>query len=85
MIADKISNKKFNPIVTELFIRGRKLNISSSGSSQIIQQVKFTYSPLRKALANQTKITKGHGKTIKQKINRSNQKSREKQPEALKS
>ena len=28
MIADMISNKKFNPIVTELFIRGRKLNIS---------------------------------------------------------
>ena len=25
---DKISNKKFNPIVTELFIRGRNLNIS---------------------------------------------------------
>ena len=28
MIADIINNKKFNPIVTELFIRGRKLNIS---------------------------------------------------------
>ena len=28
MIADMINNKKFNPIVTELFIRGRKLNIS---------------------------------------------------------
>ena len=28
MIADIISNKKFNPVVTELFIRGRKLNIS---------------------------------------------------------
>ena len=27
MIADKLSNKKLNPIVTELFIRGRKLNI----------------------------------------------------------
>ena len=26
MIADMISNKKLNPIVTELFIRGRKLN-----------------------------------------------------------
>ena len=25
---DMISNKKFNPIVTELFIRGRNLNIS---------------------------------------------------------
>ena len=28
MIADILSNKKLNPILTELFIRGRKLNIS---------------------------------------------------------
>ena len=28
MIADMLSNKKLNPIVSELFIRGRKLNIS---------------------------------------------------------
>ena len=28
MIADMLSNKKLNPIVTELFIRGGKLNIS---------------------------------------------------------
>ena len=28
MIADMLSNKNLNPIVTELFIRGRKLNIS---------------------------------------------------------
>ena len=28
MIADMVSNEKLNPIVTELFIRGRKLNIS---------------------------------------------------------
>ena len=28
MIADMINNNKLNPIVTELFIRGRKLNIS---------------------------------------------------------
>ena len=28
MIADMLSNKKLNPIITELFIRGRKLNIS---------------------------------------------------------
>ena len=27
MIADMLSNEKFNPIVTELFIRGGKLNI----------------------------------------------------------
>ena len=28
MAAHMVSNKKLNPIVTELFIRGRKLNIS---------------------------------------------------------
>ena len=28
MIADMLSNKKRNSLVTELFIRGRKLNIS---------------------------------------------------------
>ena len=28
MIADILSSKKLNPVVTELFIRGRKLNIS---------------------------------------------------------
>ena len=28
MIADMPSNKKLNPIVTESFIRGRKINIS---------------------------------------------------------
>ena len=28
MIADMINNKRLNPIVRELFIRGRKLNIS---------------------------------------------------------
>ena len=28
MVADMFNNKKLNPVVTELFIRGRKLNIS---------------------------------------------------------
>ena len=28
MLADMLSNKILNPIVTELYIRGRKLNIS---------------------------------------------------------
>ena len=28
IIADMLSNKKLNPIVTELFIRDRKINIS---------------------------------------------------------
>ena len=34
MIADVVSNKKLNPIVTQLFIRGRKLNISIVFSTQ---------------------------------------------------
>ena len=34
MIADMINNKKLNPIVTELFIRGRKLNISTDFITQ---------------------------------------------------
>ena len=28
MIADMLDNKNFNPILSELFVRGRKLNIS---------------------------------------------------------
>ena len=28
MIADMLNNKKYNPMVPEIFIRGRKLNIS---------------------------------------------------------
>ena len=28
MVADMLSNKKLNPVITELFIRGRKLNVS---------------------------------------------------------
>ena len=28
MIADMINNKKLNPVITELFIGGRELNIS---------------------------------------------------------
>ena len=34
MVADMLSNKKPNPIVTKLFIRGRKLNISLAFSTQ---------------------------------------------------
>ena len=34
MIADMINNKKLNPIVTEVYIRGRKINISSIFVSQ---------------------------------------------------
>ena len=35
MIADMLSNKKLNPIVTELFIRGKKLNISFLSHNRI--------------------------------------------------
>ena len=39
MIADMINNKKSNPIVIELFIRGRKLNISIAFITQSSFQV----------------------------------------------
>ena len=44
MIADMFSNKKLNLIVTELFIRGRKLNISIV----LITQYYFTVSKKKK-------------------------------------
>ena len=34
MIADTINNKKLNPVVTELLIRGRKPNISIAFTTQ---------------------------------------------------
>ena len=43
MIADIISNKKLNQIVTELFIRVRKLNISTVFMTQF-------YFPVAKAV-----------------------------------
>ena len=36
IIADMVSNKKVNPVVTELFIRGRKINISLDLSHKLI-------------------------------------------------
>ena len=86
-----IDNKKLNPVVTELFIRGRKLDISiafitqcyfkekslgkldeyecltgeeilPSTQQQIIEQAKFTYSPLGKAFEKQTKTIEDQGK-----------------------
>ena len=39
MIADMISNKGLSPIVTELLIRGRKLNVSSVFIKQSYLQV----------------------------------------------
>ena len=41
MIADMIHNKKLNSIVTELFIRGRKLNISLVFITQSYFKVHF--------------------------------------------
>ena len=41
MIADMISNNKLNPIVTELFIRGRKLNISIVFITQVPKDVRL--------------------------------------------
>ena len=43
MIADMLSNKKLNPVVTELFIRGRKLNISLVFTTQSYFAVLFLY------------------------------------------
>ena len=34
MIADMLSNEKLNPVVTELFITGRKSNISLAFTAQ---------------------------------------------------
>ena len=39
LIADMISNKKFSPIVTEIFIRRKKLNISTNFITQSYCQV----------------------------------------------
>ena len=44
MIADMINNNKLNPIVTELFVRGRKLNISITQSYfKVPKDVKLNY------------------------------------------
>ena len=49
MIADIINNKKLNPIVTELFIRGRKLNISivfiTQSYFKVPKDVRLSYTP----------------------------------------
>ena len=42
MIADMESNKKLSPIVTELFLRGRKLNVSLVFLSQFYLEVRKT-------------------------------------------
>ena len=39
MIADVLRNKNLNPVVTELFIRGRKLNMSFFLCQNILDQI----------------------------------------------
>ena len=46
MIADMINNKKLNPVVTEVFTRGRKLNISIA----FITQSNLVHQSTRKML-----------------------------------
>ena len=47
MIADMLNNNKLNPIVTKLFIRGRKLNISivfiTQSSFKVLKDVRLNY------------------------------------------
>ena len=54
MIADMLSNKKLNPIVTELFTRGRKLNISLFLSHNLILfNTLFCYENSKKKIEHQ--------------------------------
>ena len=53
MIADMINNKKLNPIVTELFIRGRKLYISIVFITQSYFKVPKNENSKRKRTSNQ--------------------------------
>ena len=64
MIADMIQNKKLNSIVTELFIRGRKLNISLV----FITQSYFKVSKDVRLNTTHFFITKGLSKRELQKI-----------------
>ena len=49
-ITDMLSNKKLNPIVTELFIRGRKLNISLVLITKSLRKLKNENWKIRKML-----------------------------------
>ena len=44
MISDMINKKKLNPVVTEMFIRGRKLDISIVFITQIMANVALYWS-----------------------------------------
>ena len=47
IFADMLSNKKLNPMVNELFIRGIELNISIAFITQSLLQVKKYYLPIK--------------------------------------
>ena len=66
MVADMINNKKLNSIVTELFIRGRKVNISlvfiTQSYFQVPKDVRLNTThffimkiPIKRASANRSK------------------------------
>ena len=69
MIADIINNKKLNSIVTELFIRGRKLNISIAFTTQLNFKVpkdvrlNITHFIIMK-IPNKTKLPLNHSSEI---------------------
>ena len=56
MITDMINNKKLNPMVTELLIRGRKLNISIAFITQSYFKVPKFYTFFIMKTANKKKI-----------------------------
>ena len=47
IFADMLSNKKLNPMVNELFIRGIELNISLAFITQSLLQLKKYYLPIK--------------------------------------
>ena len=69
MIADMLSDKKRNPIATELFIRGRKLNISLVFNAQFYfavpnkYQAKF-YTLFHYENSKQTGVSTNHSSDI---------------------
>ena len=56
MIADMINNKKLNPIVTELLIRGRKLNISIAFITQSYFKVPKLYTFFIMKISNKKEV-----------------------------
>ena len=72
MITDMINNKKLNSVVTELFIRGRKLNISLVFITQSYFKVRLntTYSLFYNEISNKRELQQiaiNHSSDIKTK------------------